>query len=63
MVVADPVVLCTRPSGFNEIMRRLERNRLVRREALPTAPVGVEYRITRLAARRRSSFPRFMAGR
>jgi DNA-binding HxlR family transcriptional regulator len=56
-------VLCTRPSRFNEIMRRLdgithkaladalkrlERNGLVRREVLPTMPVGVEYTITPL---------------
>ena len=54
-------VLCTRPSRFNEIMRRLdgithkaladalkrlERNGLVQRTVLPTAPVGVEYTIT-----------------
>jgi DNA-binding HxlR family transcriptional regulator len=56
-------VLCHRASRFNEIMRRLdgithkalsdtlkrlERNGLVRREVLPTTPVGVEYRITPL---------------
>lgn len=57
-------VLCSRPSRFNEIMRRLdgithkaladalkrlERNGLVRREVLTaTAPVGVEYTITSL---------------
>lgn len=56
-------VLCTRPSRFNEIMRRLdgithkaladalkrlERNGLVRRKVLPTAPIGVEYTITPL---------------
>lgn len=56
-------VLCTKPSRFNEIMRRLdgithkalsdalkrlERNGLVRREVLPTKPVGVEYTITPL---------------
>lgn len=56
-------VLCSRPSRFNEIMRRLdgithkaladalkrlERDGLVRREVLPTAPVGVEYTITPL---------------
>ncbi len=54
-------VLCSRPSRFNEIMRRLdgithksladalkrlERNGLVRREVLPTMPIGVEYTIT-----------------
>jgi DNA-binding HxlR family transcriptional regulator len=56
-------VLCTRPSRFNEIMRRLdgithkaladalkrlERNGLVRRDILPTTPIGVEYTITPL---------------
>jgi DNA-binding HxlR family transcriptional regulator len=57
-------VLCTRPSRFNEIMRRLdgithkalsealkrlERNGLIRREVLTTTtPVGVEYTITAL---------------
>ncbi|WP_416362539.1 winged helix-turn-helix transcriptional regulator [Phyllobacterium sp. 0TCS1.6A] len=57
-------VLCTRPSRFNEIMRRLdgithkaladalkrlERNGLIRREVLATkTPVGVEYTITSL---------------
>ena len=56
-------VLCSRPSRFNEIMRRLdgithkaladalkrlERNGLVRREVLPTQPIGVEYTITPL---------------
>ena len=57
-------VLCTRPSRFNEIMRRLdgithkaladalkrlERNGLIRREVLTAAtPVGVEYTITPL---------------
>jgi len=54
-------VLCSRPSRFNEIKRRLdgithksladalkrlERNGLIRREVLPTMPVGVEYTIT-----------------
>lgn len=56
-------VLCTRPSRFNEIMRRLdgithkaladalkrlERNGLIKRTILPTAPIGVEYTITPL---------------
>jgi DNA-binding HxlR family transcriptional regulator len=56
-------VLCSRPSRFNEIMRRLdgithkaladalkrlERNGLIRRDVLPTAPVGVEHTITSL---------------
>lgn len=57
-------VLCTQPSRFNEIRRRLdgithkaladalkrlERNGLVNRKVLPTAPVSVEYSITPLA--------------
>ncbi|MFU9139008.1 winged helix-turn-helix transcriptional regulator [Erwinia tasmaniensis] len=57
-------VLCSRPSRFNEIRRRLdgithkaladalkrlERNGLVIREVLPTSPVGVEYSLTPLA--------------
>jgi len=56
-------VLCSRPSRFNEIMRRLdgithkaladalkrlERNGLIQRAVLPTKPVGVEYTITTL---------------
>jgi len=57
-------VLCTRPSRFNEIMRRLEgithkaladalkhleRNGLIRREVLTTTtPVGVVYTLTAL---------------
>ena len=57
-------VLCTKPSRFNEIMRRLdgithkaladalkrlERNGLIHREVLTTTtPVGVEYTITSL---------------
>ncbi|MBB4226929.1 winged helix-turn-helix transcriptional regulator [Rhizobium mongolense] len=56
-------VLCSKPSRFNEIMRRLdgithkalaealkrlERNGLIKREVLPTSPVGVEYTITPL---------------
>ena len=57
-------VLCSRPSRFNEIMRRLdgithkalsealkrlERNGLIRREVLTTTtPVGVEYTSTSL---------------
>ncbi len=58
------IVLCSGPSRFNEIMRRLdgithkaladalkrlERNGLIRRDVLPTAPVGVRYTITPLA--------------
>ncbi|MCA1177223.1 MULTISPECIES: winged helix-turn-helix transcriptional regulator [unclassified Pantoea] len=57
-------VLCTQPSRFNEIRRRLdgithkaladalkrlERNGLVNRKVLPTAPISVEYSITPLA--------------
>jgi DNA-binding HxlR family transcriptional regulator len=64
-------VLCTKPSRFNEIMRRLdgithkaladalkrlERNGLVTRHVLPTAPVGVEYSITAMAASLREPF-------
>ncbi len=64
-------VLCTRPSRFNEIMRRLdgithkalaealkrlERNGLVERHVLPTAPVGVEYTITPLGHSLREPF-------
>jgi DNA-binding HxlR family transcriptional regulator len=64
-------VLCTRPSRFNEIMRRLdgithkaladalkrlERNGLVERHVLPTAPVGVEYSITLMAESLRQPF-------
>jgi len=64
-------VLCTKPSRFNEIMRRLdgithkaladalkrlERNGLVRRDVLPTAPVGVEYSITPMAETLREPF-------
>ncbi|PZP60350.1 MAG: transcriptional regulator [Pseudoxanthomonas spadix] len=55
------VVICPKPSRFNEIKRRLdgithkaladalkrlERNGLVTRTVLPTSPVGVEYAIT-----------------
>jgi DNA-binding HxlR family transcriptional regulator len=58
------IVLCASPSRFNEIMRRLdgithkaladalkrlERNGLIRRDVLPTTPVGVRYTITPLA--------------
>ncbi|WP_345827193.1 helix-turn-helix domain-containing protein [Pantoea sp. BRR-3P] len=57
-------VLCTQPARFNEIRRRLdgithkaladalkrlERNGLVNREVLNTAPIGVEYSLTPLA--------------
>ena len=64
-------VLCARPLRFNEIMRRLdgithkaladalkrlERNGLVRREVLPTAPIGVEYTITPLGHSLREPF-------
>jgi len=56
-------VLCPQPARFSEIQRRLdgithkslsealkrlERNGLVTRQVLPTTPVGVEYRITKL---------------
>jgi DNA-binding HxlR family transcriptional regulator len=64
-------VLCSKPSRFNEIRRRLdgithkaladalkrlERNGLVHREVLPTMPVGVEYRITPLGESLRQPF-------
>ncbi|MET1045509.1 MAG: helix-turn-helix domain-containing protein [Hyphomicrobium sp.] len=65
-------VLCTRPSRFNEIMRRLEgithkaladalkrleRNGLIRRDVLATTtPVGVEYTITPLGQSLRQPF-------
>ncbi|WP_203566241.1 winged helix-turn-helix transcriptional regulator [Aurantimonas aggregata] len=64
-------VLCTRPSRFNEIMRRLEgithkaladalkrleRNGLVKRTVLPTTPIGVEYTITPLGHSLREPF-------
>lgn len=57
-------VLCSKPSRFNEIRRRLEgithksladalkrleRNGLVHRKVLPTSPVSVEYSLTTLA--------------
>ncbi len=56
-------VLCPEPARFNELMRRLDgithkaladalkrlvRNGLIRRDVLPTTPVGVEYTITPL---------------
>ena len=64
-------VLCPRPARFNEIMRRLdgithkalsdalkrlERDGLVRREVLPTQPIGVEYTITPLGLSLREPF-------
>ena len=64
-------VLCPKPSRFNEIKRRLdgithkaladalkrlERNGLVTRTVLPTAPVGVEYAITPLGHSLRQPF-------
>ena len=64
-------VICSRPSRFNEIKRRLdgithkaladalkrlERNGLVTRTVLPTAPIGVEYAITPLGLSLRSPF-------
>ncbi|MES4615378.1 MAG: winged helix-turn-helix transcriptional regulator [Ewingella sp.] len=57
-------VLCTQPTRFNELRRRLEgithkalsdalkrleRNGLVNRKVLPTSPVSVEYSLTPLA--------------
>lgn len=64
-------VLCPKPAHFNEILsrldgithealpdtpKRLERNGLVRRAVLPTAPVGVEYSITPLGPSLREPF-------
>jgi DNA-binding HxlR family transcriptional regulator len=64
-------VLCTKPSRFNEIMRRLdgithkaladalkrlERNGLIVRHVLPTAPIGVEYSLTPLGQSLRDPF-------
>ena len=64
-------VLCTEPSRFNEIRRRLdgithkaladalkrlERNGLIYRKVLPTMPVGVEYSITPLGHSLREPF-------
>jgi DNA-binding HxlR family transcriptional regulator len=64
-------VLCPQPSRFNEIKRRLdgithkaladalkrlERNGLVTRTVLPTAPIGVEYAITPLGHSLRQPF-------
>ena len=65
------IVLCPQPSRFNEIKRRLdgithkaladalkrlERNGLVTRTVLPTAPIGVEYAITPLGHSLRDPF-------
>ena len=64
-------VLCPQPARFNAIQRRLdgvthkaladalkrlERNGLVTRTVLPTAPVGVEYAITPLGHSLRQPF-------
>ncbi len=64
-------VLCPQPSRFNAIKRRLdgithkaladalkrlERNGLVTRTVLPTAPIGVEYAITPLGHSLREPF-------
>jgi len=64
-------VLCPKPARFNEIKRRLdgithkaladalkrlERNGLVTRTVLPTAPIGVEYTITPLGHSLREPF-------
>lgn len=64
-------VLCPKPSRFNQIKRRLdgithksladalkrlERNGLVTRTVLPTAPIGVEYAITPLGHSLRQPF-------
>ena len=64
-------VLCPKPARFNEIKRRLdgithkaladalkrlERNGLVTRTVLPTAPIGVQYAITPLGHSLRQPF-------
>ena len=64
-------VLCPRPARFNAIKRRLdgithkaladalkrlERNGMVTRTVLPTAPIGVEYAITPLGHSLRQPF-------
>lgn len=64
-------VLCPKPARFNEIRRRLdgithkaladalkrlERNGLVTRTVLPTAPIGVEYALTPLGHSLRGPF-------
>jgi DNA-binding HxlR family transcriptional regulator len=64
-------VLCPKPARFNQIKRRLngithkaladalkrlERNGLVTRTVLPTAPIGVEYAITPLGHSLRGPF-------
>lgn len=64
-------VICTRPSRFNaikrrldgithkaltEALRRLERNGLVARRVIPASPVGVEYSITPLGSTLREPF-------
>lgn len=64
-------VICPKPSRFNEIKRRLggithkaladalkrlERNGLVTRTVLPTAPIGVQYAITPLGHSLRQPF-------
>lgn len=65
------IVICPKPSRFNEIKRRLdgithkaladalkrlERNGLVTRTVLPTQPIGVEYAITPLGHSLRAPF-------
>ncbi len=64
-------VICTQPSRFNAIkrrlegithkaltdaLRRLERNGLVARRVIPASPVGVEYSITPLGSTLRDPF-------
>lgn len=65
------IALCPKPTRFNELKRRLdgithkaladalkrlERNGLVTRTVLPTAPIGVEYAITPLGHSLRQPF-------
>lgn len=69
-------VICPKPARFNEIKRRLggithkaladalkrlERNGLVTRTVLPTAPIGVEYAITPLGHSLREPFEALVA--
>ncbi|MCU7826906.1 helix-turn-helix transcriptional regulator [Kitasatospora sp. DSM 101779] len=65
------LTVLSEPKRFNEIrrqlegvtqrvltqtLRRLERNGMIRRQVLPTSPVGVEYSLTRLGESLREPF-------
>ncbi|MFD0531720.1 winged helix-turn-helix transcriptional regulator [Kitasatospora arboriphila] len=67
------LTVLSEPKRFNEIkrqlegvtqrvltqtLRRLERNGMIRRQVLPTSPVGVEYSLTRLGESLREPFSR-----